>query len=60
MADRSGNWIEVVVEIPKGSRNKYEIDHDSGAVWLDRNLFTATQYPADYGFIPNTDRKSVV
>ena len=54
MADPSGNWIEVVVEIPKGSRNKYEIDHDSGAVWLDRNLFTATQYPADYGFIPDT------
>ena len=46
--------IEVVVEIPKGSRNKYEIDHDSGQVWLDRNLFTATQYPADYGFIPDT------
>jgi inorganic pyrophosphatase len=46
--------IEVVVEIPKGSRNKYEIDHDSGAVWLDRMLFTATQYPADYGFVPHT------
>jgi inorganic pyrophosphatase len=46
--------IEVVVEIPKGSRNKYEMDHDSGAVWLDRMLFTATQYPADYGFVPDT------
>jgi inorganic pyrophosphatase len=46
--------IEVVVEIPKGSRNKYEIDHETGAVWLDRNLFTATQYPADYGFVPDT------
>ena len=46
--------IEVVVEIPKGSRNKYEIDHDSGAIWLDRMLFTATQYPADYGFVPHT------
>jgi inorganic pyrophosphatase len=46
--------IEVIVEIPKGSRNKYEVDHDSGAIWLDRNLFTATQYPADYGFIPDT------
>ena len=43
-----------MVEIPKGSRNKYEIDHDTGAVWLDRNLFTATQYPADYGFVPHT------
>lgn len=46
--------LTVVIEIPKGSRNKYEIDHDTGAVWLDRNLFTATQYPADYGFAPDT------
>ncbi|MFP5327413.1 MAG: inorganic diphosphatase [Acidimicrobiia bacterium] len=46
--------IEVVVEIPKGSRNKYEIDHDTGEVWLDRMLFTATQYPTDYGFVPHT------
>jgi inorganic pyrophosphatase len=43
--------IAVVVEIPKGSRNKYEIDHSTGEVWLDRTLFTATQYPADYGFV---------
>jgi len=46
--------IDIVVEIPKGSRNKYEIDHETGAVWLDRLLFTATIYPADYGFVPNT------
>jgi inorganic pyrophosphatase len=46
--------IEIVVEIPKGSRNKYEIDHATGDVWLDRTLFTATQYPADYGFVPHT------
>lgn len=46
--------VEVIVEIPKGSRNKYEVDHDSGAIWLDRMLFTATQYPADYGFFPDT------
>jgi inorganic pyrophosphatase len=46
--------IEVVIEIPKGSRNKYEVDHETGAIWLDRLLFTATQYPADYGFLPNT------
>jgi inorganic pyrophosphatase len=46
--------IEVVVEIPKGSRNKYEADHDTGQIWLDRTLFTATQYPADYGFLPYT------
>jgi inorganic pyrophosphatase len=46
--------IEVVVEIPKGSRNKYEMDHDTGVIYLDRMLFTATQYPADYGFVPDT------
>jgi inorganic pyrophosphatase len=46
--------IEVVIEIPKGTRNKYEADHDTGAIWLDRMLFTATRYPEDYGFIPLT------
>lgn len=45
---------ELVVEIPRGSRNKYEMDHDTGAIWLDRPLFTATVYPADYGFFPDT------
>ena len=44
--------IHVVIEIPRGSRNKYEIDHDTGRVFLDRRLFTATTYPADYGYIP--------
>ena len=46
--------IHVVIEIPRGSRNKYEIDHDTGRVFLDRRLFTATTYPADYGFVPDT------
>jgi len=46
--------VEVVIEIPKGSRNKYEADHHSGEVWLDRMLFTATMYPTDYGFFPRT------
>jgi len=44
----------VTIEIPKGSRNKYEVDHHSGRIRLDRTLFTATQYPADYGFIDDT------
>jgi len=44
----------VVVEIPKGSRNKYEFDHRTGAIVLDRMLFTSMQYPADYGFIDET------
>jgi len=46
--------IDVLVEIPRGSRNKYEVDHDSGRIRLDRTLFTATAYPADYGFVPDT------
>jgi inorganic pyrophosphatase len=46
--------IEVVIEIPTGSRNKYEYDHDRHMIRLDRRLFTATTYPADYGFVPDT------
>jgi inorganic pyrophosphatase len=46
--------FDVLIEIPRGSRNKYEVDHDSGRIRLDRTLFTATQYPADYGFIEDT------
>jgi inorganic pyrophosphatase len=46
--------LTVVVEIPKGSRNKYEMDHETGHVFLERMLFTATMYPADYGFIEGT------
>ncbi|AAT89846.1 inorganic pyrophosphatase [Leifsonia xyli subsp. xyli] len=45
---------DVVIEIPKGSRNKYEVDHETGRVYLDRVLFTAFVYPADYGFFENT------
>ena len=44
----------MLVEIPKGERNKYEIDHEVGRLRLDRTLFTATRYPADYGYIENT------
>lgn len=46
--------VEVVIEIPKGQRNKYEVDHHSGRIRLDRMLFTSTRYPADYGFIEDT------
>jgi inorganic pyrophosphatase len=45
---------EMIVEIPKGSRNKYEMDHTLGRIRLNRMLFTATRYPVDYGFIPDT------
>ena len=46
--------IEVTIEIPKGSRNKYEVDHETGKIYLDRYLFTPMAYPADYGFIDHT------
>lgn len=46
--------FDVTVEIPKGERNKYELDHQTNRIRLDRTLFTATQYPADYGFIGET------
>ena len=46
--------FDVLIEIPKGQRNKYEMDHETGRIRLDRMLFTSTRYPADYGFIENT------
>jgi inorganic pyrophosphatase len=46
--------FDVLVEIPKGQRNKYEVDHETGRMRLDRTLFTSTQYPADYGYIEET------
>lgn len=46
--------FNVTVEIPRGTRNKYEVDHGTGRIMLDRTLFTATRYPSDYGFIDDT------
>jgi inorganic pyrophosphatase len=43
-----------VIEIPKGSRNKYEYDHETHAIKLDRFLYSSVVYPTDYGFIPDT------
>ena len=45
---------DAVIEIPRGSRNKYEIDHATGRVFLDRVLFTGFVYPADYGYFENS------
>ncbi|HWV24075.1 MAG TPA: inorganic diphosphatase [Thermomicrobiales bacterium] len=50
----SGSMLDMVVEIPQGGRNKYEVDHTTGRVRLDRTLRTWMTYPADYGFIENT------
>ncbi len=46
--------LDVIIEIPKGSRNKYEYDHESDSIKLDRFLFSSVVYPTDYGFIPDT------
>ncbi len=46
--------INVVVEIPKGSVNKYEIDEETGAIFLDRTLYSAQFFPFNYGFLPQT------
>ena len=46
--------IVVYIEIPRGSRNKYEYDPELDAIVLDRRLFTSTVYPADYGFVEKT------
>ena len=45
-----------VIEIPKGSKKKYELDKETGLIILDRILYTSTHYPANYGFIPRTFR----
>lgn len=46
--------VEAIVEILKGSRNKYEFEHEKGYIRLDRVLFTSVHFPSDYGFIPGT------
>ncbi len=46
--------LNVIIEIPKGSRNKYEIDKKTGFIVLDRVLFSSVHYPCDYGYVPNT------
>jgi inorganic pyrophosphatase len=52
--DGDADAVTVVVEIPTGSRNKYEIDHTTGQIFLDRMLFTSVRYPTDYGFVEGT------
>ncbi|WP_270887227.1 inorganic diphosphatase [Pedococcus sp. 5OH_020] len=46
--------FDVTIEIPKGHRNKYEVDHETGRIRLDRLLFTSTRYPADYGYVEDS------
>lgn len=52
--DKAPDIVNAVIEIPRGSKAKYEIDKPSGLIRLDRVLFSAVHYPANYGFIPQT------
>lgn len=54
MAQTDDFTIDMVVEIPKGSRNKYEYDYEKKMIRYDRMIFSSMHYPADYGFIPET------
>ena len=52
--DKTPDLINVIVEIPKGSKNKYEIDKETGLIKLDRAMKTSQDYPFDYGFVPQS------
>lgn len=54
IGEKSPEIINAIVEIPKNSQNKYEIDKETGVVKLDRVLYSPVHYPVDYGFIPET------
>ena len=54
VAEEPGRSVLAFVEIPRGSRNKYEYDDETGRFRLDRVLFSSVHYPTDYGFIPDT------
>jgi inorganic pyrophosphatase len=54
LGDRAPEIVPVVVEVPKGSKTKYELDKKSGLIRVDRILFSSVHYPANYGFIPQT------
>ena len=52
--ENQGRTVEALIEIPRGSRNKYEYDERRGRIRLDRVLYSSVHYPTDYGFIPDT------
>lgn len=54
MTQKEAKTFDVLIEIPKGSRNKYEYDFDLHKIRFDRMLFSSMMYPADYGFVPET------
>lgn len=54
LGDRAPDEINMIVEIPRGSNNKYEVDKETGLIKLDRANYSAAAYPFDYGFAPQT------
>ena len=54
LGDKCPDLFPAVIEVPKGSKNKYELDKESGMIRVDRVLFSSVHYPANYGFIPRT------
>lgn len=54
VAHHQEDWVEATIEIPRGSRNKYEFDHERHVFRLDRVLYSSMHYPTDYGFIEGT------
>ena len=54
LGDNAPDEINVIIEIPRGSNNKYEIDKDTGLIKLDRTNYSSAAYPVDYGFAPRT------
>jgi len=54
LGEQAPNEINVIIEIPKGSANKYEVDKETGLIKLDRANYSSAPYPFDYGFAPQT------
>lgn len=54
IGDKQPDTVQAIIEIPKGSKAKYELDKETGMLRLDRVLFSSVYYPANYGFIPQT------
>lgn len=54
LGNKAPELVPAVIEVPKGSKNKYELDKQSGLMRVDRVLYSSVQYPANYGFIPQT------
>ena len=54
LGENAPHKVNAIIEIPTGSTNKYEVDPETGAIWLDRVLYSPLFYPFDYGYLPQT------